>query len=341
MKAALYYGPDDVRYENVPKPKIGSSEILLEMKACGLCGSDIMEWYLKERTPLVLGHEPTGVVAEVGDKVKAFKPGDRVFVHHHVACLSCHFCTHGDFTMCGQFRRTNIDPGGFAEYIRVPSPNVQIDTLKIPDDLTFEEAALIEPVACAIRGIMKCNIRPGDAVAIIGDGPSGIYHVELARLLGAGKVIVSGHHEYRLRAAKKFGADLAINPREESLVERVKEATGGRGADVVVDTAPRIQAISDGIDICRKGGVVYIFAPVSPDKLLVVSPHRLFFSEVSLVSSYSTSHVETRMALSLISSGRIKAKELITHRFKLNQVGDAIKLASKSKECLKIMILNE
>jgi len=341
MKTAVYYGLDDIRIEEKPTPEIGPEEILVEMKACGVCGSDLMDWYLKSRVPLVLGHEPAGVIAEVGDKVKDLKPGERVFVHHHVACLTCHYCLRGDYTMCEKFGQTHIYPGGFAEYFRVPAPNVRVDTLTIPDDLSFEDATLIEPIACCIKGIMKCNIKPGDAVTIIGDGTSGVINVALARILAAGIIIISGHHDSRLNIAKRLGADLALNSYKEDLAEIVKEATEGRGSDAVIVTAPNIKAFSEGIDVCRKGGTVCLFAPTSPNEYVRVSPHRLFFSEIKIVPSYSTSHIETRTALKLISSGRIKAEELITHRFPLNRIEEAFKIATKSKECLKVVVLNE
>ena len=341
MKVAMYYSLDDVRYEDMPVPKIGSEEILVEIKACGICGSDLMDWYLKTRVPLVLGHEPAGIVVEVGDKVEGFKPGDRVFVHHHVACLTCHYCIRGAFTMCEKFGRTHIHPGGFAEYFRVPAPNLQIDTLRIPDHLSFEEATLIEPVACCVRALTKCNIQPGDDVAVIGAGPSGIIHTILLRNSGVGQIIVSDLVDYRLRAAERFGADLTIYLKNEYLFENVKEATQGRGVDIVVVTAPNINALSAGIDICRKGGTICLFAPTSPEEYMPIQPHKLFFSEIKVVPSYSTSHVETRIALTLTSSGRIKAKELITHRFPLSRANDAFKTAAKSKECLKVIVLNE
>lgn len=341
MKTAVYYSLDDIRVEETPKPKIGPDEILVEMKACGICGSDLMEWYLKNRAPLILGHEPSGVIVEVGDKVENFKLGERVFVHHHVACLTCHHCLHGDYTMCEKFGQTHIHPGGFAEYFRVPAPNLQIDTLKIPDDVSFEEATLIEPVACCVRALTKCKVQPGDTVVIIGAGPSGIIHAMLSRSLGASQIIVSDLVKYRLEAAKRFGADLAINPRSESLVEKVREVSDGMGADIVVVTVPNIKAFSEGIDVCRKGGTVCLFAPTPPNEYMRVSPHRLFFSEIKLIPSYSTSHMETRTALKLISSGRINAKELITHRFPLSRIGDAFKKAAKGKECLKVVVLNE
>ncbi|MFQ6075194.1 MAG: zinc-dependent dehydrogenase [Candidatus Bathyarchaeia archaeon] len=341
MKVAMYYNPNDIRYEDVPTPEIGPEEILVEMRACGVCGSDLMDWYLRSRAPLVLGHEPAGVVARVGEKVDGFKPGDRVFVHHHVPCLTCHYCTHGDYTLCERFRETHIDPGGFAEHFRVPAPNVRVDTLRLPDGLSFEEAALIEPVACCVKALRRCRIQPGDTVAIIGAGTSGIIHTILSRGFGAGRVIVSDLIDYRLEAAERFGADLVVNLRRESLVDRVKGMTGRRGADLVVVTAPNVQALSEGIDACRMGGALCLFAPTPPEEWLRLSPHRLFFSEITLIPSYSTSHVETRMALGLISSGRIKVGELITHRFPLSRTGDAFELAAGSRECLKVIVLSD
>jgi L-iditol 2-dehydrogenase len=243
--------------------------------------------------------------------------------------------------MCENFRQTRIHPGGFAEYFRVPAPNLQVDTLKIPDNVSFEEATLIEPVACCLRALTKCRVQPGDNVVIIGAGPSGIIHAMLSRSLGAGQIIVSDLVKYRLEAARRFGADLAINPRSESLVEEVREATDGMGADMVVVTVPNVKALLEGIDVCRKGGTVCLFAPTSPNEYIRVSPNRLFFSEIKLIPSYSASHIETRTALKLISSGRTKAKELVTHRFPLNSIEDAFKTATKGKECLKVVVLNE
>jgi len=341
MKVAMYYSLDDIRIQDMPKPKIGSDEILVEMKACGVCGSDLMSWYLRSRAPLVLGHEPAGIIVEAGKNVKGFKVGDRVFVHHHVACLTCHFCINGDYTMCPQFSQTHIEPGGFAEYFKVPAPNLQIDTLKLPSDLSYEEATLIEPVGCCIRAQNKVGIRKGDSIAIIGAGPSGIIHAMLAQISGASQVLITDLVDYRLKMAERFGADLTINPKQENLVERVRKATEGRGADVVIVTAPNVKAVEEGIQVARRGGKLLLFAPTQPDQYARLSPHRLFFSEISVIPSYSVSHIETRTALQLISSGRIKAKELITHRFPLSQTLDAFQTAAKSKECLKSIVLNE
>jgi L-iditol 2-dehydrogenase len=341
MKAAMYHSLDDVRIEEVAKPKIGTAEVLVEMKACGVCGSDLMEWYLEKRAPLVLGHEPAGIIAEAGSKVEGFRKGDRVFAHHHVACLTCHYCRQGAYTMCQKFSTTHLDPGGFAEYFRVPTDNLRIDTLKIPNSVSFEEATLIEPIACGIRAIHKCGIQQGDSVAIIGAGPAGVINTALARLSSAGQVLVGDVVDYRLRAARKFGADVAVNVQKESFTKAVKSATEGRGADIVIVTAPSVKAYDSAFEICRKGGAICAFAPTPPEQAISISPHKLFFQEIKLFPSYSTSHLETRMALELIRTGRIDAKGLITHRFPLNHAEEAFQTAARNKECLKVMILNE
>jgi len=341
MKAAVYYNLDDVRVEEVAKPKIGAGEILVQMKACGVCGSDLMDWYLEKRAPLVLGHEPAGVVVEVGGEVEGFSVGDRVFAHHHVACLTCHYCRRGAFTMCSKFGSTHLEHGGFAEFFRVPADNLCVDTLHIPDEVSFEEAALIEPVACGVRAMHKCGVEVGDTVAVVGAGPAGVINAVLARLSGAGLVLVGDVVDYRLEAARRFGADIVVNVESESFVDRVREATDGRGADVVVVTAPSVKAYASALDLCRKGGTVCVFAPTAHEQTMPLSVHRLFFNEIRLVPSYSTSHLETRTALELIRSGKIDAKGLITHRFPLSQTGEAFRTAAREKKCLKVVVVNE
>ncbi len=341
MKAAVYYSLDNILVEDVPMPKVGAHEILGEMKACGVCGSDLMEWYLKTRTPLVLGHEPSGVVAKVGGKVEGFEVGDRVFAHHHVACLTCHYCRHGAFTLCEQFAKTHLEPGGFAEYFKVPALNLQKDTLKIPPELSFEEATLIEPVGCCIRALNKCSVQAADSAVVLGAGPSGIIFTMLLRIFGAGQVIVTDFVDYRLKVARGLGADLTVNPENESLIDVVKKATDGRGADLVVVTAPNVNAYLAGIELCRRGATLCVFAPTQPGEFMRLSPNKLFFSEIKLVPSYSTSHIETRVALNLIKTRRIDAKRLITHRFPLSKTAEAFQTAARSKECVKVVVTNE
>jgi len=340
MKVAMYYNQRDIRLKDVPTPEIGDEEILVEMKACGICGSDLMDWYLESRAPLVLGHEPSGVVAEKGSKVSSLEIGDRVFVHHHVACLTCHYCLHGDYTLCRKFHETNIKPGGFAEYFKVPASNVQIDTLKIPDNLSFEDATFIEPVGCCLRAMKKCDVQIGDSVAIIGAGATGLIHSALSKIYGAGTTIVSDLIAFRLKTASKFGADIIVNPKNQDLSQVVMKETDGRGVDLAIVTAPSLEAYEAGISVCRKGGKLCVFAPTNPEIYLQLSPKDLFFSEIQIIPSYSTSHLETRTALQLLSSGRIAVEELVTHRFKLAQAAKAFSTALKSKESLRVLIVS-
>ncbi len=261
-------------------------------------------------------------------------------MHHHVACLTCHYCLHGDYTLCDQFHETNIVPGGLAEFFRVPAPNLRIDTLKIPDNLTFEESTLIEPVGCCIRALTKCGMQAGDAVVVIGGGTTGIIHLILSRIFGAAKTIVSDPVEYRLKMAERAGVDIVVNPENESLDEVVQGETDSLGGDVVVVTAPSIEAYQAGLKVCRKGGTVCVFAPTVPGESMRISLKEFFFSEIRIVPSYSTSHLETRTALDLLKSGRIKAGELITHRFGLEETAEAFKTALEKKERLKVVVLN-
>lgn len=340
MKAAVYYAQRDIRLEVVSTPEIDADEILVEMKACGICGSDLMDWYLKSRAPLVLGHEPSGVVAKKGSKVDSVEVGDHVFVHHHVACLTCHYCLHGDYTLCRKFHETNIKPGGFAEYFKVPASNVQIDTLKIPDNLSFEDATFIEPVGCCLRAMKKCDIQIGDSVAIIGAGATGLIHSALSKICGAGTTIVSDLIDFRLKTASKFGADIIVNPKNQDLSQVVMKETDGRGVDLAVVTAPSVEAYKAGLGVCRKGGKLCVFAPTNPETYLQLSPKDLFFSEIQIIPSYSTSHLETRTALQLLSSGKIAVGKLVTHRFKLAQAAEAFSTALESKENLRVLIVN-
>ena len=341
MKAAVYYSLNNVIIQDVPIPKIGVNEILVEMRACGICGSDLMEWYLKTRAPLVLGHEPAGVVAKVGSKADGFEEGDRVFAHHHVACLNCYYCRHGAFTLCEKFATTRLEPGGFAEYFKVPMPNLCADTLKIPQELSFEEATLIEPVGCCLRALSKCRVQPADSVVVVGAGASGIIFTMLLKTLSASQVIVTDFVDYRLKAARVAGADLTVNLEQEVLSDSVKKATDGRGADLVIVTAPNTSAYLAGVELCRKGGTLCAFAPTAPREFMRLSLNKLFFSEIKLVPSYSTSHIETRTALRLIQTRKMDAKKLITHRFPLGKVAEAFQTVVKSKECVKVVVLNE
>jgi L-iditol 2-dehydrogenase len=338
LKAAVYYNNQDVRLEEVPEPSAGPGEIKVKIDSCGLCGGDTMEWYLVHKAPIILGHEPTGTVVEVGTGVTRFEPGDRVFVHHHVGCMSCHYCRRGHFTMCENFTRSHIYPCAFSEYVRVPAENVQYDVHLLPDSVSFEEGTLIEPMACVIKGVKLAGIQPGDTVAVIGSGFMGLGFVQMARVWGAGKVVVFDLNDWRLAKGLELGADAAINSARVDGVAAFKEINEGRGADSVIVTPNGVKAIEFGLRLAGKGATVHVFAPPHPDETLTLHPTDLFFREITLTTTYSCNHLDTAQALRFIASGRINAAAMITHRFGLDGVSQGIDLVQQAGESIKTII---
>ena len=339
MKAAVYYRNADVRVEERPIPQIGRGELLVKVEACGLCGGETMEWYLAPRAPKILGHEPAGVVVEIGEGVTDFAVGDRVYVHHHVPCNACRDCQRGSQTVCTHYGTTRIDPGGFAEYFRVPAENAALDTLKLPDTVSFEEAALIEPVACCLRGLRQIRVVPGDTIAIVGVGLMGMAFVQLATLYPFAKIVALDFSDWRLEQARRFGATHTINARTENAAEALLALNGGRLADAVVSTAPSGQAWSAALELCGKGSTFHVAAPPHPDERIEINPNKLYFDEITVNSAYSSTNAETTAVLELIASGRFDAKGMITHRFGLDGAVTAIAMLLEAGESLKSVIV--
>jgi len=339
MACAVYYRNSDVRLQEMAVPEIGPGELLVKTEACGLCGGETMEWYLMPRAPRILGHEPAGVVVAVGAGVKKFKEGDRVFVHHHVSCMSCHYCNRGYYSMCESYSKSKIDPGGFAEYFRVPAENAQFDTQILPDNVTFEQGTLLEPMGCTLSGIKACNIHYGDTVAIIGLGFMGMSYLEQAKLSPAGKIIGLDFSDWRLETAMKLGATDTINPKIEDAAAKIREMNHGRLADVVIVTAPFVSAWDSGLQLCDKGATLHLGAPVAPDATWTINANPLYFKEIKIVPTYSSSQLESEELLDMISTGRLQVDSLITHHFGLDGVQDAIQLMLKASDSLKPMIV--
>jgi L-iditol 2-dehydrogenase len=338
MKVAMYYKNDDVRIEEQPIPELGPGEILIKTEVCGLCGGETLEWYLASRAPMVLGHEPTGVVAATGAGVTKFREGDRAFAHHHVPCMSCHYCNRGLYTMCPRFRETHFKPGGFAEYIQVPAEIVELDTLLLPDNVTFEEGTLIEPMACCLKGVRRCNIQPGDTVAIVGLGFMGMCYLELSTISPAGKIIGLDFSDWRLEKARSLGATHTINPKKENASEQLRDLNSGRGADAVFVTAPTVAAYDQGLALCDKGARLHFGAPPHPDVVWAVHPAEIYFREISTNCSYSANHIDTAAVLDLLAAKRLDAMPLLTHQFGLDGVSQAIQLLLKADRSLKSLI---
>lgn len=339
MKVAVYYRNEDVRLEERPIPALGPGELLVKTEACGLCGGETMEWYLASRAPKVLGHEPAGVVVALGPGMTRFKEGDRVFAHHHVPCMSCHYCHRGLFTLCPHYRQTHLDPGGFAEFFRVPEENARLDTLILPDHVLFEEATIIEPMACTLKGVKQTEIRPGDTVAIVGLGFMGMCYLQLVRLAPAGKIVAVDLSEWRLAKARTLGATHSINPGKEAAVEGLRGLNEGRLADAVFITAPNLKAWELGLALCEGGARLHFGAPPAPGTVWNVDPNDLYFREIKTNSAYSATHVDTQAVLDLLAAKRVDALAMITHRFGLDRVAEAIRLHLAAGESLKSIIL--
>jgi L-iditol 2-dehydrogenase len=263
MRVAMYYHNRDVRLEEIPTPRIGPGELLVKVLASGICGSDVMEWYRIKKAPRVLGHEIAGEIVEVGSGADCYKMGDRVFVSHHVPCNTCPYCLNGFHTLCDTLRGTNFDPGGFAEYIRVPKINVDRGVFLLPEEVSFEEGVFIEPLACVLRGQRLANLVPGKSVFIIGSGISGVLQIALAKASGAGCIIASDIDEYRVKAAKKYGADEAIFAKDVS-PKVIREINKGRLADLIIVCAGTISAYIQALQTVDRGGTVLCFAPLEP-----------------------------------------------------------------------------
>lgn len=340
MKAAVYYDIGDFRYEDMPVPEIADDEVLIKMRACGLCGTDVHKAIKKTvKVPIVLGHEVAGDIVEVGKNVKDFCKGDRVFVAHHVPCFTCHYCVRGHHTLCRQFKETNIDPGGFSEFIRVPALNVKHSMHKIPDHMSYEEAAMIEPVACCLRGQKFANIMPEDKVLVMGAGQIGIIHGQMAKAKGASQVFISDISEFRLKRALELGIDFAINVSSENLVEKVKELTEGFGVDVIIIAAGVSSLLTQAVECVARGGRIIVFSPFDKNSIININSRRFFEDEISIIGSYSSTPFDYVEAMHMILDGKIKVKQMITHRFGLKDLGRAVELASNpTEEFLKVMI---
>ena len=233
MRVAMYYNNSDVRVEEMPAPEIGPGELLVRIDASGICGSDVMEWYRVQRAPLVLGHEVAGTVAQVGDGVERFREGDRVVATHHVPCNACRYCLSGHHTVCDTLRTTNYEPGGFAEFVRLPAVNVERGVFPVPDGLGADEASFAEPLACVYRGQRRANIEPGQSVLVLGSGLAGLLHINLARALGAGRIVATDLSDFRLDAARRLGADFTFSATDD-VPARLREVNDGRLADLVI-----------------------------------------------------------------------------------------------------------
>lgn len=323
---AVYYRNSDVRIEERPKPRLNEGEILVKMKASGICGTDLMEWYRIKKAPRVLGHEMVGDIVE--SRSGKFSVGHRVFVSHHVPCNDCKYCREGNHTACETLHEGNYDPGGFSEYIRVPGINVENGTYLLPDNVSYEEGVMIEPLACAVRAQRVIGVKGGQTVLVLGSGVSGLLNIAVAKLKGA-RVIATDINGYRLGKAKEFGADEAVDARNlpDMKADRVLVCTGA------------MQAFGQAFKSVDRKGIVMFFA--IPDRDITMPTTDFWRNELSFVSSYGAAPADLEESLDLISEGKINVKGMVTDRFPLSQIQKGFDVAGRAQESLKVMITAE
>jgi L-iditol 2-dehydrogenase len=328
MKAIVLENGKPVLKE-IAIPKLQEGDVLVKMKACGLCGTDVEKicgQYTASQP--ILGHEPAGIIQE--STVEWLKEGDRVFAHHHVPCYECYYCKKGSPTMCPHYRKTNLDPGGFAEYFRVPAWNVERGgILKLPDNVSFDEGSFIEPLATVIRAQRRVFIDKDDFVLVVGAGPMGLLHVMAAKINGAGKVFVSDVSEFRREYSLKIGADESFNATKTNVQEEVKKLTDGRGVDVAIVASGAPPAILTALNSVRKGGRVLLFGVPYKGTILNYDISNLLNNEISIISSNAAVEEDTKEALNMIANKKINVTKLITGKFKLEEFNEAIREAKE------------
>jgi L-iditol 2-dehydrogenase len=334
----MYYNNQDVRLEEMPVPQIHPGEVLMRVEASGICGTDLLEWYRLHKAPLVLGHEVAGVVAAVGKGVKNYREGDRICAAHHVPCNTCRYCLSGHHTVCDTLRQTNFDPGGFAEYVRLPRINVDQGIFPLPDTISFEDATFVEPLACVLRGQRLAHLQSGQTVLVIGSGVAGLLHIQLARNSGADCIIATDIVDCRLEAARKFGADVAVHAKEYTPAY-LNRAASGRLADLVIICSGAAPAINQALESVERGGTVLFFAPTQPGVSIPISVNDLFWrNEITLTSSYGGSPQDYAAALELIQAGKIRVRDMITHRLGLAEASLGFRLVAQAQDSLKVII---
>jgi L-iditol 2-dehydrogenase len=344
MQAAVYRGVNDVRMETVPVPKIGSAEMLVRVHSCGVCGTDLKKIATGSHpAPRIFGHETSGVVAAVGDGVRDYRPGDRVMVFHHIPCGQCFYCQNKTFAQCSTYKKVGctagFEPsgGGFAEYVRVMDWIVEHGTVRIPEDVSFEQACFVEPVNTCMKGIQAVGLRPGETVLAIGQGPIGIILSVLAKRAGA-TLITSDLYPERLRIGSSCGIDLTIDASRADVVTRVRELTEGRGADAVILAVGGNSLIQTAMDAARPGGRILLFAQTQHGET-VIDPAAICVDEKTLLGSYSASVDLQEEAVRFVMNREMDLERLVSHRFPLSESPQALDLAAHPKpSSMKIMI---
>jgi L-iditol 2-dehydrogenase len=345
MRAVVYRGTGQMSRETVPVPDIGDREILVRVRACGVCGTDLKKIELGlVNPPRIFGHEFAGTVACVGSDVSKFEVGDRVAVYHHIPCRSCFYCRRKLFSQCEHYRRTGTTAGfqpaggGFATYVRVMDWIVEQGTIAIPEEISFEEASFQEPLNTCLKALETAVLEPGETIVIFGQGPVGLLMMQAA--VNAGGVVIGlDFLQHRLEIARELGASLALNPKHDDVAQAVSDLTAGRGADLVIIATADSRTVASAQSLVRRGGRVLLFANTVPGEIVPVDAGRICVEEKKLIGSYSSSIELQDLAAELIFNKRINVARLISHCLPLDRFEEAIRIASNpSENSLKVIV---
>jgi L-iditol 2-dehydrogenase len=336
-RALVLHRPGDLRLETVALPSPGPADLLIRIRACGLCPGEAMEWYMARKAPLALGHEPVGEILHAGPAVRGFAPGERIFVHHHAPCLRCAPCRRGDFVHCATWRGSRLIPGGVSEFAVVPADIVRGDTLRLPADVTDDAATFVEPLACVVKSLRRGRLGPGGSVLVIGLGVMGLLHIMMARRLQAGLIIGADRVPERLGRATAVGAGAVVDVRERALADAVRALTGGEGARLVIVGPGTVEAIDAGFASAAPGGTVVLFTPTPPEIRWPAPLHDAYFREISIIPSYSAGPDDTAEALGYLADG-LPVEQLVTHHLPLESAADGYRLVGEARGALKVIV---
>jgi L-iditol 2-dehydrogenase len=345
MRAAVYTGDSTISVAEVPTPRIGPGEILIRVESCGVCHTDLKKIeYNLLAPPRIYGHETAGVVAATGAGVRGFSPGDRVIVFHHIPCLECFYCRHKLYAQCPVYKRVGVTAGyepaggGFSQYVRVMDWIVQRGVEKIPDGVSYDRACFVEPINTCLKGVMQLAPQPEDVVVILGQGPIGLMFTMIVKRFGS-TIVATDTMPYRRELSQKLGAVLALDPREAGLEERIREMTGGRGADAVIIAASVPGIVEQAVRYSRPGSRILLFAQTSHQERIEISGADVCVGERLIFGSYSASVDLQKESAGLVFSGALPVEDLVSHRFALDDIRAGIELALHPEpKSLKIII---
>jgi len=333
LKVAVWYNNKDIRIEDVLRPKPGPKEILVKIISCGICGSDIVEWYRQPRAPLVLGHEIGGEVVETGKLIKKYKPGDRVFVAPKVPCMKCFYCKNGHYPVCSNVK--DRMPGGFSEFIIVPESLVELGTYLLPDKISYDQSTFIEPVACAVRAQQLAELQKNQTILVMGCGMSGLIHVKLAKAKNC-KIIAVDINKKRLEFAGRIGADILIDAAKN--IHECLIAENTKKADVVILCTSAPSAIKQAWTCVDKGGAVVFFAVPGPEEKVFIPINEFWTKEIRILTSYYCGPPDIAEAINLIETGTIIVNDMITHKLPLNNISKGFQLVMDADTSIKVII---